>query len=203
MSRSARQRLSRGLTLIELMVVVAVIVVIISLAAPSFKRTIEMQRLRGIHDQAITDLQFARSEAVRTGVPVHFRVRKQSGVNGACYIIFSDRNLGFSAPLCDCYAAPGARCTVAETTEIKTVQLEPGLGIDFGSITVAQNGRIAFDPVTGGTLIQPVDGGDPRPGGLTFQTTMGVARAVRADVAVTGRPTSCAPPGSTVTVVAC
>ena len=64
MIKWARQR---GFTLIELMVVVAVLGTLVMLVAPSFRDMILMQRLRGINAQVTTDMQFARSEAVSRG----------------------------------------------------------------------------------------------------------------------------------------
>lgn len=61
----SRARRSAGLTLIELMVVVAVIAVLASLAAPSFQGMLAAKRLEGAVSLLMTDLQNARSEAVR------------------------------------------------------------------------------------------------------------------------------------------
>lgn len=193
---------SRGLTIIELMIVVAIIAVILSLAAPSFKRTIELQRVRGVHDQAITDLQFARSEAVRTGSFVSFRILPQSGSDIACYIIYKDPTP--AAAVCDCRAAPGSRCA-APLEEIKTVQLPLSDGVQFANISIsAANGRrLIFDPVTGGTKVRGRDVPFETPAGLTFTTQIDASRALRGDVELTGRPSVCAPSGSTVRVISC
>jgi prepilin-type N-terminal cleavage/methylation domain-containing protein len=195
----------RGLTIVELMIVVAIIAVIVSLAAPSFKRTIEVQRLRGIHDQVITDLQFARSEAGRSGNYISFRMRAAGGGYGGCYIIFSDSSRDLSGPVCDCRLAAGLRCPVGQTVtqEIKTVQLESAYGVRFEVDPMTPRGRIAFDPVTGGTIVRPVDGGPIYVEGLNFTTTMDTGRALRGEVVVTGRPSTCAPAGSTIQVTAC
>ena len=57
----------RGFTLVELLIVVAVVAIILVVAAPSFRDMILMQRLRSITAQLVTDLQFARNEAVSRG----------------------------------------------------------------------------------------------------------------------------------------
>ncbi len=63
LSRPQRVCRSNGLTLIELMIVLSVLATLIVLTAPSFKRMIDVQRLRSINSALVTDLQFARSEA--------------------------------------------------------------------------------------------------------------------------------------------
>lgn len=194
---------SRGLTIIELMIVVAIVAVILSLAAPSFKRTIEIQRLRGIHDQAMTDLQLARSEAVRSGQYVSFRMLEASAAGPACYIIYRDPTPD-DAP-CTCQEASGApRCTGA-TTEIKTVKVDPALGVTFANISISgiRYRRLIFDPVTGGTYTAPQDSGNLTPTGLNFTTKIGDALALQGQVVQSGRPSTCVPSGSTVVATAC
>ena len=50
--------------MIELMVVVALVAIVLSLAAPSFKTFLMKKRVEGAMSELSTDLQFARSEAV-------------------------------------------------------------------------------------------------------------------------------------------
>ena len=66
---------AQGLTMVELMVVLAVLAVIVLIAAPSFRELIQMQRLRGINAQLVTDMHAARAAAVARGsvVRVNFR----------------------------------------------------------------------------------------------------------------------------------
>lgn len=199
----------RGLTIIELMIVVAIVAVILSLAAPSFKRMIETQRVRGVHAQAITDIQFARSEAIRSGVFVNFRIPQTT--SATCYIIFSDTNPNLSNP-CDCQLPPGTRCVEPTTAEIKTVQVPAGVVFTeiakfpaSGPLLPPPNQNLAFDPVTGGARQHSADGAEVIPGGLAFRTRLASdsSLALRAEIAVTGRPSSCVPSGSTMQGTAC
>ncbi|EKD98878.1 MAG: Type IV pilus transmembrane protein FimT [uncultured bacterium] len=65
--RTARHRNALGFTLIELMVTVAVLAVVVSLAAPSFRSILEAQRMRAAAFDLMGDLTLARSEALKRG----------------------------------------------------------------------------------------------------------------------------------------
>jgi type IV fimbrial biogenesis protein FimT len=54
-----------GFTLIELMVSIAVLVVLISIAAPSYRRLVIDTRMATQANELLTSLQFTRSEAVK------------------------------------------------------------------------------------------------------------------------------------------
>lgn len=56
---------SKGLTLIELMVTVAVAAILASIAAPSFDTSIKNMRVSGAADQLVTALSLARMSAVK------------------------------------------------------------------------------------------------------------------------------------------
>lgn len=54
-----------GLTLIELMVTVAVLVILLTLAIPASMDLFRRLRIEGVADELGTDLQYARSESIR------------------------------------------------------------------------------------------------------------------------------------------
>ncbi len=58
---------SKGFTLVELLVVIAVIAVLTTLAAPSFKALIQSNSMSSTVNTFLADLRFARSEAIRRG----------------------------------------------------------------------------------------------------------------------------------------
>jgi len=58
---------NRGFTLIELIVTLAVVAIMTTLALPSFRTTIMNNRLTTQANEFITDLNIARSEAVKQG----------------------------------------------------------------------------------------------------------------------------------------
>ncbi len=61
---------SHGLTLIELMVVVALVAILMAVAVPSFQGVVRSNRINGEINAFVGDLQLARSEAIKRGLPV-------------------------------------------------------------------------------------------------------------------------------------
>jgi type IV fimbrial biogenesis protein FimT len=74
-------RVSRGFTIIELMVVVAIVATLAALAAPSFTPLMERWRVRQTVDGLQSALYFTRSEAIKRGGNVTIR-KEPTGTNG-------------------------------------------------------------------------------------------------------------------------
>ncbi|MDE2565153.1 MAG: GspH/FimT family pseudopilin [Burkholderiales bacterium] len=68
-ARPARAALA-GLTLIELMVTIAVAAILMATAVPSFQAMIQRNRVVTEANSLVSDLQYARSEALKQGLPV-------------------------------------------------------------------------------------------------------------------------------------
>ena len=195
-----------GLTLVELMVALAVAAVLLTLAAPSFRDLILMQRLKSIHAQLVTDLQYARSEAVSSGAVVNVRVQPQfSGVEHTCYIIFHhfSRDYLTNGPSsdCDCRLTVSRCPATTDYRELRTVLVPLDLGI---TLAPGQTTRtVAFDPKTGGMVLRANELGAGT--GLPFIVTAAIdaARSLSAEVATSGRPRICRPTGSTLPELAC
>ena len=215
----ARRR-GRAFSLVELMIVVAVAALIIGLAAPSFSDYIVTQRVRSIHAQLVTDLQFARSEAVSRGAVVAVQFEHRPGAGGhSCYPIYR-RTAGILNPrYCTCLNSDGtvgpegARCTASDTSEIRSVIIENRSGVtirvpDAISSAIAAPYRpvVNFDPRTGSywpgdSTTYPV--ATLLSDGFSVTTKADDERALTVIVNEPGRPQQCTPAGSRLGGGAC
>lgn len=72
----------RGFTLTELLIVVAVIGVLLAIAAPSFRTTIENQRIRAASSDLYASLALVRSEAIKRNANVTLLPLSGNWANG-------------------------------------------------------------------------------------------------------------------------
>lgn len=70
---------ARGLTLVELLVVLAITAVGARLAAPGIGQLVANYKVRGAAEGIMAGLQFARTEAVRRNSPVYFALGSAGG----------------------------------------------------------------------------------------------------------------------------
>lgn len=73
------RRAASGMTLIEILVVLALLVVIGGLVIPVFEGSIASVRLRRAGDQVVTGWSRARAEAIESGQPYQFRFTPDTG----------------------------------------------------------------------------------------------------------------------------
>ena len=107
--RTSRGLGRTGFTLVELMVVLAVLAVLLLIAAPSFREVLDVQRVRGVGDQFITDVQLARSEAAGRQERVGISFRPPAATM-TCYTIHTCGSRPTNTCVCDCTGAIGSRC---------------------------------------------------------------------------------------------
>jgi type IV fimbrial biogenesis protein FimT len=184
----------RGFTLVELLVGVAVFVILASLAAPSMQRMIETQRVRGVGDELITDLQWARSEALRRGAG-DSDVALAFGSNGelSCYSIHAGNTVLGADVTCDCTRAPGSACAPGGVrTELKTVQVARATGVVMAASS-ASGTELRFQPPQG----------LPTPTSLQIEVAGSRGGRVRASTNGVGRPSLCSPAASVSGVQSC
>lgn len=188
-----------GFTLIELMVVLAVAALLVVLAAPSFQDMIVMQRLRGINAQLVTDLQFARSEAVAQGRVVRVNLGFDSAQT--CYVIYTAAG-NDGAGRCECVRGVGAACTAPNSHEIRTV-VAPRSGQVNIEWPAPQDTGFGYDPTTGGLISIPSDDASAALGAVQIDVRVDDDRRLRDKINQTGRPTVCAPNAARMQVQAC
>lgn len=186
---------SQGFTLIELLIAVVVIAVILVIAAPSFRDMIQMQRLRSITAQLVTDLQFARNEAVSRGTLLWLSFRSDASMT--CYTLYTG---SVNGTRCDCRLGAVAAC-VSPNVEVRTVQVPRNLGVQLVGAPIEL--VFAFDNVTGGLFKVPSDGFVDPLADVKIESSIDAARKLVVRINLAGRPLVCSPAGSTMTETAC
>lgn len=117
---------SRGLTLLELMIGLAVLALVASLALPSFASVAGRTRLKQVAETLAADIAEARFDAARRGQPMH--VEFQDGPQW-CWAVA---------------ASPGCSCGTPQSCQLKTVQAR-----DHGGVALVQAAAVQLQG-TGG-----------------------------------------------------
>ena len=167
MKTGSRQR---GVTLVEACIVMAVLGIVTTSAAPGMQGLIETRRVDGAATQLATDIQYVRSEAVSRNQPV--RLSFYSSAESSCYVLHT----GLSAQ-CTCGATAPALCS-GDARQIKTVVLP-----------AAQRVRVQANVAS--VLFDPLHGTSTPTGTLRVLGAQG--RAVHHVINVMGRVRSCSP----------
>lgn len=191
----------RGFTFVELMITLAVVAVLLTLAAPSLYDFILTQRLKSINAQLVTDMQFARSEAVsrferRSDDPnqnVDVQVIFSPAADGqsmSCYSIYID-NSAEPRFKCDCTQPAGQRCPAESTREIRTVQIPTREGVRQSLPPIQAHG-FSYISATGAIRVWPTGVTAPS-AEFRVETFVDASRRLRTTIGQSGRPTVCSP----------
>jgi type IV fimbrial biogenesis protein FimT len=160
----------RGVSLVEACIVMAVLAIVTTSAAPNMQGLIDTRRVEGAASQLATDIQFVRVEAVARNQPV--RLSFYAGADASCYVVHT----GLSAQ-CTCGTSGPASCT-GDAEQIKTVVL-PG------------SSRVSLQANVASVLFDPLHGTSTPTGTLRVLGSQG--RAVNHVINVMGRVRSCSP----------
>lgn len=202
----------RAFTLIELMVVIALVGVIVLLAAPQMMDFIAYQRVKSINAQTASDLQFARSEAVSRNeyMGIYTDANPETGVM-SCYTVFSSKDNPYPVDAsgnalsrtgdCNCQRTPGSACT-GTWREVRTVQMPSGVGLTY-EMHRLQHLSVSFDPTTGGIVFPPADTRAVQGQSFCIGVKRPAGGRMRAGVNLAGRVEICSPHGSIAGAVAC
>jgi type IV fimbrial biogenesis protein FimT len=124
---------SRGFTLVELMITVAVMVILAAIAAPSMTELVNNRRAVGQAEELVASLQLARAEAIRRNA----RVTVCAGTLGVCsgsstwanWTIFG-RDKTLAVPVDDVIRDTSASSTVQVTGPAAGIVYKPSGMID-------------------------------------------------------------------------
>lgn len=114
---------SRGFTIIEVMLVIAIIGVLAAVAAPSFRSMMEANRVNTAASSLQVSLSMARSEAIRRGsdARVYIHANSSAGQWSGGWTVFWSKNAPAGA-----HVAPTAD-SAGSVERIEVVTLQPGL----------------------------------------------------------------------------
>ncbi len=145
MGRHVHGQTSKGFTLVELMVVIAVVAILAAVAMPSYQELMDNYRVRKAGEDVISLIANARSGAVKLHRPV--TVSFNTGASwcaGANAGVQSAAGLLAAAALpCDCATPTG--CMLDDEQLALPIGKHPGVSLGSGS-------AFAFNGVTGATV---------------------------------------------------
>jgi type IV fimbrial biogenesis protein FimT len=170
---------ARGWTLVEVLVVLALVGILAAVALPSFARMLVRRHLEGVAAQVGTDLQYLRSEAIARNAAV--RIRFVATAAGSCYVIHTGAEQGCT---CDMAAASCQAGAIALRSAAFAAESPVQVQANVDSMRVdPRHGTVS---PTGTVRVVAADGG-----------------AVHHVVSVLGRVRTCSPGGQMPGVTPC
>ncbi len=160
----ARLKYQRGYTLVEMLMVLAIVVSLFAVAASGFKKSWESQELRATAIQVANDLSLASQTAARLGKPVQVRFYKYQAIELATekpqfyayQLLLRDPLTNLLVPLFEMQRFQGTtlmssfeRFSSIASRPVKSQKFDPAPGIgDYEYVTVEfrPNGRTNLDP---------------------------------------------------------
>jgi type IV fimbrial biogenesis protein FimT len=144
------RKFTRGFTLIELIVTIAILAIVMALAVPDFTSTIQNNTIASVNNNLVNSLNYARSEAMKRGVPVSVCATSDNSYS-ACgsqwqlgWMVFVNPTGGSS--LSNTSAAPTLRVEKI-TDQNVTISVSPSINIATYNSTGfpnASTGNVAF-----------------------------------------------------------
>jgi type IV fimbrial biogenesis protein FimT len=195
-SRALPRRPCDGFTVVELMVVILIVALTLTYGLPAFDGLMDRYRIKSAADTLHSDLQFARSEAIRANSDACVGF----ATGGAwCY----GMNLASTASSCEVSACD---CTIADPADAQYCSLRRVTSADLPQIKLPAAGNVTFpgnvtgfEPTRGTTALSTA--GSALAGGATFESTGG--RRATVNVNAIGRASACSPTDSVPGLPSC
>lgn len=133
-----RQKI-KGYTLVELMVVIAILGIVMAYAVPGIRTLMDTQKMKTATFDLVTTVMFARSEAIKFGNTANASIsivpQSSNYTNGWCVVFSSSSSCSTSAPGADVMRvnAPTANVNYSVTT----------CSVNPCVITFGKNGRLS------------------------------------------------------------
>ncbi len=138
-----------GVTLVEILVVLLIMAVVTLFAIPAWEGSGERKRLARAGDGLRSDVQYARSEALRSNLTVTVSIEVDGGdATAGCY------GLDDAGNDCDCNASPG-NCTIDGVQKVVNNGYPVGTDQPFLNISLVTDltgDDTGFEPVRGTAL---------------------------------------------------
>jgi len=135
MRKSPLLRDSRGFTLVELMVTIAILAIFAAVAVPQFNTFIDKQRLVGGVDSVVDQLQFARTEAVKRSGNTVVTI-----TDGAAWFVGTSTGAAACANAADCLRSVSSQtcrtCSMASTSAGTITYTRRGLPTPAAAVTI-------------------------------------------------------------------
>ncbi|WP_054772892.1 pilus assembly FimT family protein [Methylogaea oryzae] len=120
-----------GFTLMEMLIAIAIVAILVSMALPSFNSMLDRQRVRGAAENLFADLQFAKTQAIKCSRSM-------------------DLIAATGSPWSYCVATNGSNCAAAATSDCATAGVwKATSGADFTHVTLNANASVTFDALRG------------------------------------------------------
>lgn len=130
---------SHGFTLVELIVTLAIVAIVATIAVPSFQEMLTKNRVKGAAEAIYSDMQLARQESIKRNSVISVTFGSNSG--GWCY------GLDDASGSCDCTAATSAsNCTIGSGTTAFSKVVQGATNFNGVALT---SSNITFDNVRG------------------------------------------------------
>lgn len=183
----------RGLTLVEVMVAFALLVILIALGGPGFAQWLHNTRIRNASDAIQNGLQLARAEAVRRNASVRFQL--VTTLDNSCALSTSGPHWIVSMDSAVGECASTNMADAAAPTAPRVIQSRSAGDGSSGVTVTADQSSIVFN---GLGRVTPVPGADitinvTNPAGGACAASSGPMRCLRIVVGTAGQTRMCDP----------